>query len=345
MRVVLSLVLAAIVVAALPVLTALILSVLARNLRRCCRSAVAFAYCQLRPLSTRRLWATALLQISALVLFALIIVGPSEPLVLAAALLIYPLFAIAMAISLLAQFPLVRAMWHDVFFKIFLVGLQLFFLYFAKGSADYWIADLWKISAVNTPVAHAAATGFSMLLCSSILLLAVVLVFDFLFLLSYLRLCKGPKRPKGQVSDAARPAVGGEPTQRPTRQRAFYRKTGQALGTLMTFIACLVAVNASLVMAGPRAASALLSAIVFDFDTVEADHCQLDKQDRERATAKLPGVKVLFLSTTQEKALVVHRGKDLYQPIVLRQINAERGVQRDLRIGPAVACYRIEADG
>jgi len=343
MRVVLSLLLAVVVVAALPVLTALILSVLERNLRRWCRSAIAFAYRQLRPLSARRLWATALLQVVALGLFASIIIGPSEPLLLAAALLIYPLFAGALSISLLARFPLVRAIWHDVFFKIFLVGLQVFFLYFARGFADYWIADLWKISAANTPVAHAAATGFSMLLCSSILLLAVVFVFELLFLLSYFRLCKGPKRRSGQASAAARGAAAGESTRRAARQRAFYRKTGQALATLMTFIACLVAVNASLVMAGPRAASALLSAIAFDFDTVAADHCQLGEPDRQGATEKPPGVKVLFLSTTQEKALVVHRGKDLYQPIVLRRLNAERGTQRDLRIGATVDCYRTGA--
>ena len=343
MRVVLSLLLAVVVVAALPVLTALILSVLERNLRRWCRSAIAFAYRQLRPLSARRLWATALLQVVALGLFASIIIGPSEPLLLAAALLIYPLFAGALSISLLARFPLVRAIWHDVFFKIFLVGLQLFFLYFAKGYAEYWIADLWKISAANVPVAHAAATGFSMLLCSAALLLAVVFVFELLFLLSYFRLCKGPKKPPGKAPDAARLAVARQPGGSPGRKRAFRRKAAQALATFMTFMACLVAVKACFVMAEPRAASSLLSAIVFDFDAVPADHCQLGEPDRQGAIAKPFRVKVLFLSTTQEKALVVHRGKDLYQPIVLRRLKTERGTQRDLRIGATVDCYRTGA--
>lgn len=343
MRVVLSLVLAVVVVVALPVLTALMLAVLERNLRRWCRCAIAFAYGQLRPLSIPRLWTTALLQIAALGLFGFIVVGPSAPLALAAALLIYPLFAGAMSISLLARFPIVRAVWQDVFFKIFLVGLQLFFLYFAKGYADYWIADLWKISATNVPVAHAAATGFSMLLCSAALLLAVVLVFELLFLFSYFRLCKGPKKPPGKASDAAPLAVARQPGGSPGRKRAFHRKAGQALATFMTFMACLVAVKACFVMAEPRAASALLSAIVFDFDAVPADHCQLDEPDRQGAAAKPLDVKVLFLSTTQEKALVVHRGKDLYEPIVLRRLKAERGTQRDLRIGATVDCYRTGA--
>src|SRR3546814_8736113 len=78
-----------------------------------------------------------LLQVAALLVFVAIIMGESSPLVLVAVLLIYPLFVCAISLSLLAQLPIVRALWGDVFFKIFLVGLQLIFLYFGKGIAAY----------------------------------------------------------------------------------------------------------------------------------------------------------------------------------------------------------------
>ncbi|WP_459617097.1 hypothetical protein [Bordetella sp. 2513F-2] len=92
-----------------------------------------------------------------------------------------------------------------------------------------------------------------------------------------------------------------------------------------------------------RIASILLAAVVFEMDAVPASRCALDGDDLAAARGPDPAVKVLFLSTTQEKAVVVRRGEDLYEPIVLRNYKGDDSARRGVSIGKTVTCYDIRA--
>ncbi|WP_459617096.1 hypothetical protein [Bordetella sp. 2513F-2] len=218
MHAALGLVLAATIVIALPFALALVIAALARNLQRWCRNMLAFARGQVRAWSARRLWTVLLLQVLALAVFTRTIVGELSFLELIGALLIYPLFVCALSLSLLARLPIVRALWNDVFFKIFLGGSQLIVLYLAKGGAAYWIADLWQISADNAPMARIAAMGFLILMFNSLLFIVAALLFQLLFMAGML----GPVG-RGKKTVARRPLSAWFSPTRATR----HGETGQ----------------------------------------------------------------------------------------------------------------------
>lgn len=317
MRHVAGLALGALVVGMLPLVAAWMLKLvprLPRLTRRGCRAALAFARGQLRAVSSRRMWSFTLGQVAALLLFLSVILNATTPLVLVAALLIYPLFVWAAAMSMLACLHAARLLWGDVFFKIFLAGVQLVLLYYAKGLAAHWIGSLWQVNPAILPLAYAAGTAFALLMLSAALALAPIVVFMTLFLAALW--APAPVRPRGRV-----------------------RMAGLACSTFVALFGLWMVYGAALATSGSRVGQVLLAAVAFEYDAVPAGRCRLDARDQLDAAGPEPRLKVWFLDGASERALTVRRAADLHKPFVLRDVNAGRDERKNLVIGPAVSCY------
>lgn len=311
-------------------------------LQRACKAIIALAWREMGAWPTHFVWLTAIFQIAALVLFLPAVRGELSLVGLIAALLIYPFSACVLSLSLIAKLPTPRAWWNDASFKMILFGSQLISLFIARGAANNWLGHMWKISATNVPMAHAAATGFMMLLFLLVPLLIVVFLFEILFFFSL----------AAPVASGTNSTWQGSPTKygiftpggdsRGVAPRKWgWGSVGVVVATFTTCLAGLVAVYAVAELPGTRLASTFLAAVAFELDAVPADRCELSATDRDAAFKKDPDVKVLFLSTTQERALVVRRADDLYKPIVLREFNAKDDGRKNITIGETVACHAL----
>ncbi|MNK94529.1 hypothetical protein D3C87_1147310 [compost metagenome] len=311
-------------------------------LRPACKAIIARAWREMGVWSTRRVWWIAVFQIAALAIFIPVVRGELSLVGLIAALLIYPFFACALSLSLIAKLPTPRAWWNDASFKMILLGSQLISLFIAQGAANNWLGHMWKISATNVPLAHAAATSFMMLLFLLVPLLLVVFVFEILFCFSLAAPAGSGTNSTWQGSPGKRRFfMPGGHNKGPTPRKLGWGSVGIMMATFTTFLAGLVAVYAVAELPGTRLASTFLAAVAFELDAVPANRCELAVADREAALKKDPDVKVLFLSTTQERALVVRRADDLYKPIVLREFNAKDDGRKNITIGETVACHAL----
>lgn len=321
-----------------------ILGSLADVLRPKCKAIISFANSEMEAWSTPHIWFIALFQAVGLILFIPAVRGELSLIGLVFALLVYPFLACALSISLLAKLPSVKSCWNDPSGKIIFFGGQIFVLFVAKGAANNWLAEMWKVSPVNFPLTHATATGFMMLACLALLMMAFALVFELLFCFSLMASRDLPKASTGEdsitwyLSGIANSGMEGRVARNLRLQGA-----GLVVVTLTTFVACVIAVYAAFALSGTRVANTFLAAVAFELDAVPGDRCELATNDRKQLAKKDPDVKVVFLATSQEKALVVRRLKDFYKPMVLRKFNQDPdAIKRSILVGEAVNCYVLK---
>ncbi|MFY3147695.1 hypothetical protein ACOTF6_05425 [Achromobacter xylosoxidans] len=285
----------------------------------------------------------AFIQTVGLLLFIYLVVGSLSLWGLVAALLVYPFFVCALAISLLMRLPVLRACWADPSVKILVFGSQLISLYVAKGTANVWLNDLWGIGIANIPMAHTAAVGFVMLLMISIPLLLVALVFEFL-LVSGAGFASGhAKRGRGGIKCTIFKWGGVDETVNIRYlTEDFYRRVGMSVVMGTTIFACVLAQYSASALFVTRLSNKFLAAVVFELDAVSGAQCKiLNADDRADSKNKDPNVKVIYLSTTQEKAIIVRRAEDLYSPMVLKEFNSSKEIKNYLALGEVVACYGV----
>lgn len=314
-------------------------------LRPPCEALIAFARTEMAAWPIRVVWITAIFQITALAMFVYAVRDELSLIWLIVALLVYPLVACALAVSLIMRLPTPRALWNDISIKVLLFGSQVISLFVAKGAANNWLGDMWQISATNVPLAHAAATGFMMLLVIVFPLLFVVFFFEVLFFVSLWTAIASPNDPATQKSPINCDVFAVRASSNSlTPEKRGRRPVWVALATFITFLACLISIFALAELPGTRLTSSFLASVAFELDAVPADRCELTPMDRDAARKEDPDVKVIFLSTTQEKALVVRRAEHLYKPMTFREFRNRGGGEKNLIIGETVACFRLTAD-
>ena len=208
-------------------------------------------------------------------------------------LLGYVFFVSALTLSLLAQFPYFRKASNDVIVKLCLVALPVFFGFIARGYASSWVGEITGVSASNGGSAVFAATAFLLCLVAAALLAISALVFELAMLIPLV--------------------VSGK--------RGSY-KVGLMLLAAGSFVGTYGAAYAAIQLPSSRLGNLLLAAVVYEFDAGPAMHCDLSKEEKSIATGDEPFLKALYLSTSQEKALLVKRGPTLFRPVVLRNLKA-----------------------
>lgn len=309
-------------------------------LRPCCEEILKFVHKEMSAWSNRYAWVVAVLQVFALLVYLSNIFYELSLWGVIFALLTYWLVVCALSISIISKFPIIRACWNDISVKIVIFGSQLVGLFLAKGMANVWLADLWGISAVNMPMAHAVATVFTMLFGLSLLLLPAMFVFEFLFLFSLAAPMN--QRSAGKWTEPfvwRSSAIQGKGTT--VRKWCWRERLGITLVTVTTLFACGMAINSGPALFRSPVADTFLAAVAYELDAVPAYRCDLrDESDRAAAKKDDPDVKVLFLSSTQERAIILRRAKNLYDPIVLKRFNSNRDAGKGFTVGDVVVCYR-----
>ena len=272
-----------------------------------------FSRRQLLALSPVRIWATVAFQFGGAVAFFLFIREPLSLLALASLLLGYAFFVSALTLSLLLQLPYVRSLWHDTLLKLSLIALPVYLGFIAKGYANQWVGELTGVSAVNSGGALFAATSFLLCLVAGVLLLLAASLFEFLLLW-------GPM----------------------VRSRRGHAKVGLFLLALCGFIGTWGAGHAVLQLPSSRLGNLLLAAVVFEFDAGPANFWEWTPDERSLAMRAEPFIKALYLTSSQERAVLVKRGPALFRPVVLRDLKAGNTTShlQQLRI---VECFKMPA--
>lgn len=316
---------------------------LSRNLQLWRRRARRALNGVLDGLSTARAWVTITSHLAAVTFLIYLLAQPLQLIWLALVLMGYIFFISALTISLLAQVPFVRKLWDDPFMKLSTIAIPIPMVYLAKGYASDWLGGITSSSASNFPMAYLAATCFTLLLGVLIALSITLLAFEVLFLATVARSkVVGPKF----WSKATWHYLFSTSPRRPQAARQLSRvvwQRGGALGLLFcTFIACVFGTHAISALVSQRLGGVLLSAIAFDFDGAPATRCELNKDERKLADRDEPILKAAFLSTAQDKALLMTRGPNLFRPVVLRELVGETDPERKLNFGRVVKCYETK---
>lgn len=301
---------------------------------------------QLRALTAKRTWSAVALLAVATGLFLSAINGPMEIFWVSLALVGYVFFVCALTLSTLARMPVFAELWRSTFAKLTLLSAPIPLLFISKGYAAWWVGDLLKISAVNVPMAHLGAATFLLFLLVGCGLLVASLGFQLLFIvLTAFHPSKAPCHGRGTnlLILLLSPYRSADPIDR-IRLRVMTRWNGRLLLLATTFICCLSGFYAATSFATSRLGTAVLSAIAFEFDAAPADRCRLGEEERTLVEQDAPVIKAIFLSSSQEKALLVSRGKNLFDPVVLKSIGSEPEKSRKLEIVRTAKCFELPGD-
>jgi hypothetical protein len=107
---------------------------------------------------------------------------------------------------------------------------------------------------------------------------------------------------------------------------ALPKNSNKKVGLFVLFgtslMALLAAHEAASQPYSSRVGSRLIAAIAFEFDAAPANHCELTKDERRQVERDEPVIKALYLSTDQDRAILVKRGPALFRPVVLRDLKA-----------------------
>lgn len=194
------------------------------------------------------------------------------------------------------------------------------------------------MSATNAPMAHMAATSFVVAFIVAVILTVLAFVFEILFILTLAQASQEKTTGRDAWAVFRTPRV-----QRSWQDNVYFGKVKKkwAMGSALAFslVGCFIAYSASTWVVSSFGRIALYS-IVFNFDAASAHHCSLNANERTLASFGI--VKALFLSSSQEKALLVERGGSLLAPIVLKRLDEEASQTRTLSTGRVVSCYKTD---
>lgn len=268
-----------------------------------------FARVESRSVSNTRIWITVGAHLLSLPLFIYAILQPLSLLSLTTLTFAFTLLVSALTLSLLKAIPFVRKLWEDVFTKVALLSFPVYALYVARGYAGMWVGEVAGISAVNASSAFFAATALWLCFVVSALLFALTLAFE----VALIALSALPKPSK--------------------------RRIGFVVLSALSFFALTAASYAVLQFPSSRLGSRLIAAIVFEFDAAPATPCALSDHERRLTEGGEPFVKALYLSTTQDRALLIMRGPALFREGVLRELKSTdiHALLKPLRV---VECFK-----
>jgi len=310
--------------------------------RRACRMFVAR---QLRALTRSRVRSTVAVHFLALCFLALELSHPLQILWLVVLLLAYVFLVSALTLSLLAQTPYFKSLWTDPFFKLLILAAPIPLTFVARGYSATWLEEVLSVGADNVPMAHLAATALLIVLGAAFILLGVGFVFEIGIMLLAIassnrrgsRRSGMPKATFGEVLSAlfSPRRLAGSPADVEIKESA--RQFGLMLLFGFSFMGCLAGSHAALALAGSGLGRVTLSAVVFDFDAAPALRCSLDERERAQASGNEPRTKALMLSTSQEKALLVNRSAQLFEPVRLSTLG--KAMDRKLDVGRTVSCF------
>lgn len=325
------------------ILNVIVVAWLSRNTRIWFRRTGRFLNGELSALSSTRMWVTTASYLISVSVVVFTLRGALELLELVLVLLGYVFFVIAITISLLAQLPFMRKIWDDPFFKVCALGLPFPLVFLAKGFAFEWVGELTGSTATNFPMTYVAATSFLLLLLALIGLSVILLIFEALFIAMVVR--EKQVWPKifsketlvhiFSVSERKKLSVR-------LRSSAIKKRIGVLCMSLWIFVACLFGAQALASLLSSRVGNVLLLAIAFDFDGAPASRCELNDEESKLANRSDPVLKAVFLSTAQDKALLIERGPTLFSPAILAKMGKEMDVGRSLKFGRVVKCYEPE---
>lgn len=252
-----------------------------------------FLRVEARALSTTRIWATIALHLAAMLFFAYNVLQPLSLLAVGTLLLGFSFMVSAATLSLLKQLPSVQRLWNDTIVRIALLAFPAYFVFVARGYANVWVGELLGVSASNASSALFAATVFLLCIVPSLLLLIATLGFEVAVM----------------VVPSASPKNSG-------------KRVSLMVLLGVSLIAVLAANQAAIQPPSSRVGSRLLAAIAFEFDAAPANHCELTDDERRQVERDEPFIKALFLSTSQDRALLVKRAPALFRPVVLRDLES-----------------------
>lgn len=252
-----------------------------------------FLRVEARALSHTRIWTTVGLHLMAMLLFAYIVLQPLSLLALATLLLGFSFMVSTTTLSLLNRLPCVQRLWGDVIVRIALLAFPAYFAFVARGYANVWVGELLGVSASNASSAVFAATVFLLCIVPALLLLIAMLLFEVALM----------------VVPSALPKNSN-------------KKVGLFVLFGTSLMALLAAHEAASQPYSSRVGSRLIAAIAFEFDAAPANHCELTKDERRQVERDEPVIKALYLSTDQDRAILVKRGPALFRPVVLRDLKA-----------------------
>lgn len=303
----------------------------------------AFALNQFEAISINRIWSNLLLQFLSIIILENVVTSRLEIFWLSLALLGYIFFTSGLALSLLAKLPYFRELWEDAFFKISAIAVPIFALYLTKGYATFWIGSLFKVNALLLPMTHLAATGFLLLCCIALLLSIATVIFESLyFSATSFSSIKNKTNPLQRSTLAMLTSL--DIPKNPIEKIYLYnstRKYGIIALMFINFLSCYIGIHACFAMTTSRIGEVVLSTIAFQFDLAPADRCnptETEKRSLESSNANKPVIKALFLSSSQEKAILVTHEADLFNPIMLTELKSENPSLRKLSFGPIVRC-------
>jgi hypothetical protein len=264
---------------------------------------------QSKHVSNARVWMTVFAQVLATCLFFHLIHRPLELFWLAAMLFGYTFFVAAVTLSFLMRLPLVRKLWSDVATKVAILAVPIYLLYVSKGYAGIWVGEIVGVSAVNAPSAHFA--GSVMLLCvvAAFMLMLLCVAFELALVLAL-----------------TAPKIN-------SKWWGFVFLFGAG------FVSLLFAYQAIAQLPSSRLGNRLLAAIVFEFDAAPAHFCALTVEERALADRPEPIIQALYLSSSQESALLIKRFSPLFRPVVISQLTTAdvRTMLQPLRV---VDCFK-----
>lgn len=272
-----------------------------------------FLRVETRGLSRARIWATIGLQLLAMLLFAYTVLQPLSLLALATLLLGFSFIVSAAILSLLNRLPSVQRLWGDTIVRIALLALPAYFVFVARGYANVWVGELLGVSASNASSALLAATVFLLCIIPALLLLIATLIFEMALMVVPSAL---PKKSDKKVSLTV--------------------LFGSSL------LALIAANQAAIQPPSSRVGSRLIAAIAFEFDAAPANHCELTKDERRLVERNEPFIKALYLTTDQDRAILVKRGPALFRSVVLRDLKA-MDVKALLEPVRVVECFKLSA--
>jgi hypothetical protein len=262
---------------------------------------------QLCSLSTSRIWVIASAQVTAMLLLFLLLDSEHSLLVVIAAMAGYVLVSGALCLSVLAQLPIVQALWRDPATRVLIWAMPVGIGFVSRGYAASWISDVIGVSAANTPYALLLATAMLASLSAFFLLGVTSLLFE--------------------VAMFFTPQAHGR----------LGRKVGLAVLAITSFLSALLGSQAA-ALPTTRLGGALISAVVFEFDAGPATPCKLEPHEAPLAQSD-DVVRALYLASSQEKAVLIQREPALFRPFIYRHVTKSQLEEKRVRRLRTVTCF------
>ena len=273
-----------------------------------------FIEVQLVRLTTCRVWVYAGVHLICLGCVMNYVSSPRSVWMLVQWLTAYVFVTVALAISVLSRIPVIEAWSKRATAKFIFWTIPILTTFAAKLLGTEWTSDLVRVSSVNLPYASIAATALVAGAFLSLILYALAALYEFGMFVAIFQI-NGNKRER------------------------WFRGMGLVLLCVASFMSALAAGAVALGSSSPSFGSVLLAHVAYTFDAAPADHCDLTERERKELAASNHPIKAVFLSTSQERALLVRPPEALFEDVKLNAVSRDESLKRQLKIERVSVCY------